>query len=202
MRPKAGHEAAVHERAVTYRSRPDKMDRDTDWGSYATLSPSCTIGTAPLSTKNRMRNIIKCLAVLTLIAANTDCLANDRATFPSAEKCKGAADNREVTECLGSVAAALEPLVEKYFEAKRSDIHKSETGESELFKQQLENAISSLESAQSSWKSYRDAQCEMVADLYLNGSGRGAGWAQCMIDLTTLRIRELVAYGSGLPTPH
>jgi Lysozyme inhibitor LprI len=106
------------------------------------------------------------------------------------------------SEALASVADALEPLLQKYFEAKRSNIRKSEAGESEFFANELKNAISSLERAQSSWKYYRDAHCEMVAELYLNGSGRAAAEAQCIIDLTRLRIRELAVYGSGLPEPN
>ena len=80
-------------------------------------------------------------------------------------------------------------------------MRKNESDSSELFANEFETAIGNLERAQSSWKSYRDAHCEMVAELYLNGSGRAAGEAQCIIDLTTQRIRELDVYGSGLPKP-
>jgi uncharacterized protein YecT (DUF1311 family) len=136
------------------------------------------------------------------------CLANERSTFPSAAICKGTLSNLEVTHCLGSVADALESLLPKYLETKRamirkmeSDMRKSEPDSSELFAYELESAISNLERAQASWKSYRDAHCEMMGELYLNGSGRAAGEAQCFIDLTTERIRELDVYGGGLPKP-
>ena len=155
-----------------------------------------------------MPNLSRYMAALVLIGADTNCLANERSTFPSAERCKGASSNLQVTQCLGSVADALESLLPKYLEAKRSNIRKSEadmrkneSDSSELFANEFETAIGNLERAQSSWKSYRDAHCEMVAELYLNGSGRAAGEAQCIIDLTTQRIRELDVYGSGLPKP-
>ena len=149
------------------------------------------------------------LAALALLAMNMHCLANGRATFPSAEMCKSASSNLEVTHCLGSVADALEALLPKYLEAKRasirqmqSDMRKDEPDSSALFESELESAISNLERAQSLWKSYRDAHCEMLGELYLNGSGRAAGEAQCFIELTTERIRELDVYGGDLPKPN
>jgi uncharacterized protein YecT (DUF1311 family) len=145
---------------------------------------------------------------LALLAGNIYCLANEPSKFPSAETCKAASSNLEVTRCLGSVADELESLLPKYLDAKRADIRKTESelrrnepDSSVLFENELESAIRNLERAQSSWKSYRDAHCEMSGELYLNGSGRAAGEAQCLIDLTTARIRELDVYGSGLPKP-
>jgi uncharacterized protein YecT (DUF1311 family) len=92
-------------------------------------------------------------------------------------------------------------MIQKMQSGMQSDIQKDEPGSSELFANELESAIGNLERAQSSWKLYRDAHCEMMAELYLGASGRAAGEAQCLIDLTTERIRELDVYGSGLPKP-
>jgi uncharacterized protein YecT (DUF1311 family) len=96
----------------------------------------------------------------------------------------------------------MESVLQDYVEAKRSDIRKSAAAESPPFAAELEGAINSLERAQAAWISYRDAHCDMVEELYLNGTGKAAGGAQCVIDLTKLRIRELWVRGSGLPEPN
>jgi uncharacterized protein YecT (DUF1311 family) len=75
--------------------------------------------------------------------------------------------------------------------------------EQDLAAQDLNEALSSLDHAQTSWRSYRDAHCDMVAELYTNGSGKAVGEAMCIIDLTKLRIHELWEIGGypGLPEP-
>jgi uncharacterized protein YecT (DUF1311 family) len=72
-----------------------------------------------------------------------------------------------------------------------------------LAAEDLKEAIRSLEHAQSSWKSYRNAHCDMVAELYTVGSGKAVGEATCTIDHTMLRIHELWEFGGfpGLPEP-
>jgi uncharacterized protein YecT (DUF1311 family) len=62
-----------------------------------------------------------------------------------------------------------------------------------------EAVINSLEHAQTSWRAYRDAHCDMVAELFMNGSGKAVGGFVCTIDLTRLRIHELWEYGGFLP---
>ena len=64
-------------------------------------------------------------------------------------------------------------------------------------------ALPNMNHAQTSWRSYRDAHCDMIAALYTNGSGKAVGEAMCIIDLSRLRIRELWEIGGYpcLPEP-
>jgi uncharacterized protein YecT (DUF1311 family) len=105
----------------------------------------------------------------------------------------------EATDCLSSVAEALEPILQRYYEAARSSIQRQAAEEQGIIADDLHEAISSLEHAQSSWRAYRDAHCDMVAELFMNGSGKAAGGFVCTIDLTRLRIHELWESGGFLP---
>jgi uncharacterized protein YecT (DUF1311 family) len=108
------------------------------------------------------------------------------------------------------VAKKLDLLLARYVEAKRTDIRKYaadvrkiELDRADLFTRELEDAVRSLERAQTSWVAYREAHCGMIARLYLDGTLKGAAEVKCSIDLTMMRIRELWAGArSGLPDPN
>jgi uncharacterized protein YecT (DUF1311 family) len=157
-----------------------------------------------------MRNAVFFLFALILFALQSKSLAGDASRLSSANSCDAKLSNREHTDCLIAVANNLDLAVAHYVEAKRAAIRKvaadergTEPNRADLFGNELEEAVRSLERAQASWVAYRDAHCDMIAKLYLDGTGKVAGAAQCSIDLTTLRIRELwTGPGSGLPAPN
>lgn len=127
-----------------------------------------------------------------------------------ASACDTKISNYDLTQCLSAVAKKLDLLVPRYVDAKRTDIRKYEAdaGKTEpdrahLFARELENAVRSLERAQTSWVAYRDAHCDMIARLYLDGTRKGAAELRCSINFTVMRIRELWAGpSSGLPDPN
>ena len=115
--------------------------------------------------------------------------------LPSAASCEYS-NNREYTECLGPVLSALGPILSRYYNAKQDVLRNLPT----QFPSEIEGALASLKQAQTAWQTYRDAQCDMAAREYLAGTGRAAGYAKCMIDLTRSRIGEL-SRGTKLPAP-
>lgn len=147
---------------------------------------------------------IALVSALVLFTLGSTCFAGQPIAMPSANKCY-ALQNAEATNCLFSVAEALEPILQRYYEAARSSIETRAAEEHAIIADDLHEAISDLEHAQSSWRAYRDAHCAMVSELFMNGSGKAAGGAQCTIDLTRLRIHELWESGgfqpSNLPEP-
>jgi len=144
------------------------------------------------------------VSALLLFTLGSPCFAGQPIAMPSANKCY-ALQNAEATNCLFSVAEALEPILQRYYEAARSSIETRAAEEHAIIADDLHEAISDLEHAQSSWRAYRDAHCAMVSELFMSGSGKAAGGAQCTIDLTRLRIHELWESGgfqpSNLPEP-
>jgi uncharacterized protein YecT (DUF1311 family) len=142
------------------------------------------------------------VTALFLLAMSCACFAKNPAAMPSAEKCK-ALPNMEAADCLSKFATDLDPILQQYYEAARAHIRKLAADERDLAAQDLNQALSSLDHAQASWRSYRDAHCDMIAELYTNGSGKGVGEAICIIDLSRLRIHELWEIGGypGLPEP-
>jgi len=141
---------------------------------------------------------IAAVGTLFFLAVSGPCLAVQPVAIPSAKKCY-ALPNAEAVDCLSSVAEALEPILQRYYEAARSSIQKQAAEEQDNIADDLHEAINSLEHAQTSWRAYRDAHCDMVAELFMNGSGKAAGGFECTIDLTRLRIHELWEYGGFLP---
>jgi uncharacterized protein YecT (DUF1311 family) len=139
--------------------------------------------------------------VCTLSAAIIACLCMGAAPtgtasgIPSAASCNYS-NNREYTECLGSVLSELGPVLLRYYNARKEVLRNLRT----QFPAEIEGALTSLERAQTAWQKYRDAQCDMVAREYLAGTGRAAGFAKCMIDLARSRIRDL-SPGTTLPAP-
>jgi uncharacterized protein YecT (DUF1311 family) len=134
--------------------------------------------------------IVAAVTAVTLLAVSGACLADNRYLMPSAEKCK-ALPNMQAANCLGAVVAALEPVLNDYYEGAHASIRKWAMTEQGIVAQDLNEAIRSLERAQASWKAYRDAHCDMVGELFTNGSGKAVGEAMCDIDLTRFRIHEL-----------
>ena len=125
----------------------------------------------------------------------------DTSAIPNAEKCD-ILPNVAAIACLGTVAEALEPILSEYYEVARHSMRRSAAAAPGTAAVDLNEAIVSLEHAQASWKAYRDAHCEMVADLYIQGSGRAAGTLSCVIKLTRSRIHELWEVGGfDLPEP-
>jgi uncharacterized protein YecT (DUF1311 family) len=158
-----------------------------------------------------MRNVHLYLSALMISGFQSKALASDPSTLPDARACQRLLSHQEVVECLGSVTEKLELILPRYVEAKRAAIlryppaERKNDGEERaaLFAMTLEQAARSLERAQAAWLTYRDAPCDMVAKLYLDGTGAADGWATCLIDLTMGRIRELWSGpGSGLPDPN
>ena len=141
---------------------------------------------------------IAAVSALLLFTVRGSCLAGQPGAMPSSKQCYEL-PNAEATSCLFSVAEALEPILQRYYEAARSSIQRRATDEQDIIANDLHKAISDLEQAQSSWRAYRDAHCDMVADLFMNGSGKAAGGVQCTIDLTRLRIHELWESGGFQP---
>jgi uncharacterized protein YecT (DUF1311 family) len=141
---------------------------------------------------------IAAVSAFFFFATSGPSLAVQPVAMPSAEKCN-ALSNVEAAGCLSSVAEALEPVLQRYYEAARSSIRRQAADEQGIIADELNEAISSLEHAQSSWRAYRDAHCDMVAELFMNGSGKTVGEFMCTIDLTRLRIHELWQTGGFLP---
>ena len=126
----------------------------------------------------------------------------DASAIPSAEKCEGL-PNVAAAGCFGTVAYALEPVLTEYYEVARASMRSSAAAAQGIAAADLGEAIVSLEHAQASWKAYRDAHCNMVAELYLQGSGKAVGASMCVIKLTRSRLHELWEVGGfpGLPEP-
>jgi uncharacterized protein YecT (DUF1311 family) len=141
---------------------------------------------------------IAAVSTLLFLAASGPCVAVEPVAIPNAKKCY-ALPNAEAADCLSSVAEALEPILQQYYEAARSSIQRQAAEEKDNIADDLHEAINSLEHAQTSWRAYRDAHCDMVAELFMNGSGKAAGELVCTIDLTRLRIHELWESGGFLP---
>jgi uncharacterized protein YecT (DUF1311 family) len=147
--------------------------------------------------------------VCTLCVASIACLsvgiapADTTSGIPSETSCDYT-NNREYTECLGSVLSALEPILSRYYDAKKDVLRNLRTASGapalSQFPAEIEGALASLKHAQAAWQKYRDAHCDMVAREYLVGTGKAAGFAKCMIDLTRSRIRDL-SPGTNMPEP-
>jgi uncharacterized protein YecT (DUF1311 family) len=157
-----------------------------------------------------MRNVPIYLFALILFAIQNLAFAGEPSTLAGGSSCDTKLSNYELTECLNAVAKKLDLLLARYVEAKRTDIRKYATDvrkiepdRADLFTGELEDAARSLERAQASWVAYRDAHCDMIARLYLDGTGKSAAEVKCSIDLTIMRIRELWAGPrSGLRDPN
>lgn len=145
-----------------------------------------------------MGKCIAAVSALLLFTLVSPCLAEQPVAIPSAKKCYGL-PNAEATTCLFSVAEALEPILQRYYEVARFSIEKRAAAEQGIIADDLHKAIRDLEHAESSWRAYRDAHCDMVSELFMNGSGRAAGGVQCTIDLTRLRMHELWESGGFQP---
>jgi uncharacterized protein YecT (DUF1311 family) len=145
-----------------------------------------------------MGKAIAAVSALLLFTSGSSCLAGQPVAMPSAKTCY-ARPNAEATTCLFSVAEALEPILQRYYEAARTSVERRAAEEQDIIADDLHKAISDLEHAQSSWRAYRDAHCDMVSELFMNGSGKAAGGVQCTIDLTRLRIHELWESGGFQP---
>ena len=141
---------------------------------------------------------IAAVSTLLFLAASGPCAAVQPVSIPNSKKCY-ALPYAEAADCLSSVAEALEPILQQYYEAARSSIQRQAAEEKDNIADDLHEAINSLENAQTSWRAYRDAHCDMVAELFMNGSGKAAGELVCTIDLTRLRIHELWESGGFLP---
>jgi len=157
-----------------------------------------------------MRNVPIFLFALNLFAIQDLALSTEPSKLAGTSSCDTKLSNYELTACLNAVAKKLDLLLEHYVEAKRTDIQKyaadvrkTEPDRADLFAVELDDAVRSLERAQTSWIAYRGAHCGMIAKLYLDGTGKGAAELKCSIDLTRMRIRELwVGPRSGLPDPN
>jgi uncharacterized protein YecT (DUF1311 family) len=133
---------------------------------------------------------IAAVSALLLFTLGSPCLAGQPVAMPSATKCY-ALPNAEATNCLFSVAEALEPILQRYYEAALSSIERRAAEEQDNIAADLHKGVSDLEHAQSSWRAYRDAHCDMVSELFMNGSGRAAGGVQC-----TIRSLEVFSQGT------
>ncbi len=59
-----------------------------------------------------------------------------------------------------------------------------------------EVAVPALETAQTAWTSYRDAQCEAVGAMYGGGSGTGIAITSCRVELGRARVSELLTFAN------
>ncbi|GAA6161787.1 hypothetical protein NBRC116589_39610 [Ruegeria sp. HU-ET01832] len=57
-------------------------------------------------------------------------------------------------------------------------------------------AVPALDSAQTAWLAYRDAQCEAVGASFGGGSGTGIGITACRVELGRARVDELLRYAN------
>lgn len=57
-------------------------------------------------------------------------------------------------------------------------------------------AVPALETAQTTWASYRDAQCEDVGALYGGGSGTGIAITSCRVELGRKRVSALLTFAN------
>jgi uncharacterized protein YecT (DUF1311 family) len=157
-----------------------------------------------------MRSVPVYLFALIFFVTQDFALAREPSTLAGASSCDPKLSNYELTQCLNAVAKKLDLLLVRYVEAKRTDIRKyaadvgkTEPDRADLLARELEDAVRSLERAQTSWVAYRDAHCDMIARLYLDGTGKGAAELKCSIDLTMVRMQELwTGADSGLPDPN
>lgn len=60
----------------------------------------------------------------------------------------------------------------------------------------LNTAASELLKAQSAWRSYRDAHCASI-DGHITGNDHGTAAFRCKLELTTMRIKEVMSYSGG-----
>ena len=141
---------------------------------------------------------IVAVSTLLFLAVSGPCVAAQPVAIPDVKKCY-ALPNAEAADCLSSVAEALEPILQRYYEAARSSIQRQAAEEQDIIANDLHEAINSLAHAQTSWRAYRDAHCDMVAELFMNGSGKAVGELVCTIDLTRVRIHELWESGGFQP---
>ena len=150
-----------------------------------------------------MRTVCRFAVALMACSCLGIALADTPSGLPSKTSC-AASNNREYTECLGTVLSELGPILSRYYNAKKNALRnlRSASGAPVMtqFPAEIEAALASLNRAQAAWRKYSDAHCDMVAREYLAGTGRAAGFAKCMIDHTTSRIRDL-SPGTNLPEP-
>ncbi|MBO9413165.1 MULTISPECIES: lysozyme inhibitor LprI family protein [unclassified Ruegeria] len=57
-------------------------------------------------------------------------------------------------------------------------------------------AVPALDSAQTAWLAYRDAQCEAVGASFGGVSGTGIGITACRVELGRARVDELLRYAN------
>ena len=122
------------------------------------------------------RRTVVCAAALWACGAQAD---------PSLECSVSASSQVEIANCLGEVAEAADTALATVLEfAQNSAAELDGITERDV-------AVPALETAQSAWLSYRDAQCEYAGALFGGGSGTGIEIQSCRIELTRARIKAL-----------
>ena len=123
--------------------------------------------------------------------------------MPSAEKCK-ALPNMEAADCLSTVVSALEPILDRYYQAARVSIQKSALAEQGIIADELNEANGNLEQAQASWKAYRDAHCDMVGKLYRTAQVKPSVKPCVSSNIQDSVFRAFGEFGGsrGLPEPY
>jgi hypothetical protein len=87
-----------------------------------------------------MRIVCKLPAAVILCSWYVNALADSPSGLPSEASCD-ANNNREYTECLGSVLSALGPILSRYYNAKREALRKMAAPEMTPFSTEIEGAI-------------------------------------------------------------
>jgi uncharacterized protein YecT (DUF1311 family) len=95
-----------------------------------------------------------------------------------------ARENREADALANTIAADL---------TKRSHDRRIGIAASDL----LRKAAAELRLAQATWKTYRDQHCRAVMYTWTSGSGAGAAYQLCLLNLGKKRLQELRSDFSG-----
>lgn len=105
---------------------------------------------------------------------------------PSLECSIGASSQVEIGACLEAEASRAEAALGVALDLAREGAKSLDEATGRPM------AGPALEAGQAAWLAYRDAHCEHVGATFGGGSGTGIAIASCRVDLTRLRIDQLI----------
>ena len=112
-------------------------------------------------------------SVLTVLAMATSFAQNQEKKDP----CAAAQSQAEMSMCWGKEYKAADTRLNEAFRQFMTKLNDEEKAQ--------------LKKAQLAWITYRDANCEFVADQYKGGTMRPMIAAMCLADVTNARVNEL-----------
>lgn len=116
--------------------------------------------------------------------------------FPNVDSddpCRNEQSNVEIRACYSKKQLRANRDADKLAKEIATDFRK-EAGDfptSKGISESLRKAAAGVDSSQKLWREYRDQHCEAVADSWTSGSGAGAAYEKCLLQLGRERLLEL-----------